>query len=401
MKKLKLLIAFLLVMNVITVNAQLKGVFSIDGKALEKNKERISAMDPLIIPAYKKLLKDADKAMNFEPVSVMDKKNDPPSGDKHDYMSLAPYNWPDPSKPNGLPYIRKDGQTNPEVKDYKDKDYMPKLCEAVNTLGLAYYFSGENKYAEHATQLLRVWFLDKATAMNPNLNYAQAIKGVNEGRGAGLIDARHFIKLIDGIALINDSKTWTASDQQGMKQWFTDFLNWMQTSKNGIHEMNAKNNHGAWYDALRLSIALYIDNTGLAKKIVLNAESRLDSQMDDNGNFPLELERTTSLHYTGFAIQAFFLIAQMSEKTGMDFWHYTSPSGKSLRKAFNTYAPYISKEKVWTGQQIKDFDFEEGYPLLAQGAKQFDCKKYFQTIKNIAGDDAANLRLRLLTDFNF
>jgi hypothetical protein len=401
MKKIKLLIAFFLVMHCITAKAKQPDVFSIDGKALEKNKERINAKDPLLMPAYKKLLKDADKAMLFGPVSVMEKKNDPPSGDKHDYMSLAPYFWPDPSKPNGMPYMRKDGETNPEVKDFKDKDYMPKLCESVNTLGLAYYFSGDNKYAEHAAQLIKVWFLDKATAMNPNLNFSQAIKGINNGRGAGLIDARHFIKLIDGIGLINDSKQWTATDQQGMKRWFTDFLNWMQTSKNGTDEMKAKNNHGDWFDALRLSIALYIGNTDLAKKIVVNAKSRLDSQMDDNGNFPKEMERTTSLHYSGFAIQAFFLIAQMAEKIKIDFWHYTSPSGKSLKKAFDTYSPYISKEKEWTGPQIKDFDFEEGFPLLADGAKEFDCKKCFQTIKNIAGDAAANLRLRLLTDFNF
>ena len=112
-------------------------VFALNPAVLEKNKSRINAKDDKLMPAYKLLLKDADKALEFGPVSVMEKTNRPPSGNKHDYMSLAPYYWPDPSKPDGLPYIRKDGQTNPEVKEYKDKEYLPKLCESVYTLSLA------------------------------------------------------------------------------------------------------------------------------------------------------------------------------------------------------------------------------------------------------------------------
>ena len=338
-------------------------VFALDIKKLESNKTKISNKDPEVINAYKQLIKDADKkALAFGPVSVMEKTGLPPSGDKHDYMSLAPYHWPDPSKTDGLPYIRKDGQTNPEVKDYPDKENMPKLCENVYILGLAYYFSEENKYAEHAAKLLKVWFLDDDTKMNPNLNYGQAIKGVNEGRGAGLIDTRHWIKLIDGIGLIKTSKYWSKEDQKGMQKWFADFLNWMQTSKNGIDELKAKNNHGVWYDAQRLSLALFIDSSELAKKIILNAADRLDLQMDNDGLFPAEMVRTISLHYTCFVMDAFFLIAHMSEKMGFDFWNLTTPSGKSLKKSFVVLKPYLVKDKEWKGEQIKEFDYEE--PLL-------------------------------------
>ena len=135
-------------------------VIALNIETLSNNKKKIAAKDPLILPAFKQLLKEADKALQFGPVSVMEKKHTPPSGDKHDYMSLAPYYWPDPTKPDGLPYIRKDGQTNPEVKEYKDKEYQPQLCTDVQTLALAYYFSGEKVYAQHAAKLLRVWFLD-------------------------------------------------------------------------------------------------------------------------------------------------------------------------------------------------------------------------------------------------
>jgi len=372
-------------------------VFVLNAKVLDRNKTRIRNNDPGVITAYKQLIKDADKkAMEFEPVSVLEKTATPPSGDKHDYMSLAPYWWPDSSKAGGLPYIRKDGQTNPEVKDYKDKDNMPKLCENVYMLALAYYFSGNNSYAEHAAKLLRTWFLGPATKMNPNMNFSQAVKGTNDGRGAGLIDSRHLIKLIDAIGLLKSSKSWKTEDQKGMQKWFADFLNWMQTSKNGLDELDALNNHGAWYDAQRLSMALFIDSSDLAKKIILNTEHRLDTQIDKDGLFPAEMARTISMHYTCFAMDAFFNIAHMAERTGIDFWNYTTPTGQSLKKSFEVLKPYLVQEKEWTGEQIKEFDVEEGYDILMNAAEYFKCKDCAQAVQKLAGDKGPRLRINLV-----
>lgn len=393
---MRVLFTMILGMCIATAHAQNPNLFVLNAKSLKTNKAGVVNKNEDLLPAYKQLIKDADKALLEGPFSVMEKKNDPPSGDKHDYMSLAPYFWPDSSKANGLPYIRKDGQTNPEVKDYKDKEYMPKLCELVHTLALAYYFSDNEAYAQHASQLLKVWFLDPATKMNPNLNYAQAIKGVNDGRGAGLIDARHFIKLIDAINLLNGSKYWKTEDQKGMKQWFSDFLHWMQTSPNGIDEMDAENNHGTWYDALRLSMALYADSTDLAKKIIENAKGRLDKQMDAEGKFPKEMERTIALHYNVFDLDAFFLIAAMGENLNIDMWNYQSPSGKSLKKGFDFLFPYITNQKEWIGQQIKEFPLEEGYGLLVAAAQKYNCKNCKDYIKQLEGDKAKRLRLNLL-----
>ncbi|HYF33184.1 MAG TPA: alginate lyase family protein [Chitinophagaceae bacterium] len=371
-------------------------VFALQAQSLESNKARIAKKDPAIMPAYEQLLKDAEKALQFGPVSVMEKKHFPPSGNKHDYMSLAPYHWPDSSKKDGLPYIRKDGQTNPEVREYKDKEYMPPLCEAVHTLALAYYFSGNDKYASHAAKLLRVWFLDTATKMNPNLNFAQAIKGVNTGRGAGLIDSRHFIKVVDAIGLLCNSASWRPQDTKGMQQWFAEFLHWMQTSPNGRDEMDAPNNHGGWYDAQRLSFALFIDSMELAKKIVMNAADRLDKQMDETGKFPHEMQRTISLHYSVFAMNAFCTIAAMAEKANIEMWDYVSPSGKSIRKGFEQLLPYLLREKQWEGQQIRDFNFEDGFLLLKEGAARYGCTNCEAGIQRVAGDKAKRLRIQLL-----
>jgi hypothetical protein len=398
MIKIKWVFIGLLALVVNATSAQIKlstdYLIKTDMAVLEKNKKAIDAKDASLLPAYYQLLKVADKLLKFTPVSVMDKTEIPPSGNKHDYVSLAPYWWPDSSKKDGLPYIRKDGKTNPEVKNYPDKTNMPQLCENVYFLGLAYYYSGNEKYAQHASKLLQVWFLDTATKMNPNLNYGQFVKGRNDGRGAGIVDTRQFIFSIDGVELIKKSKSWTKANNTGLQKWFAEYLNWLTTSKNGKDELDADNNHGVWYDAQTLAMAVFIENKVKENEIVNRSISRLDKQMDKDGFFPLEMARTTSMGYSTFILNAFNIIAQLSEKTSTDFWNTQTKSGKSLNKGLQALLPYISKEKPWFGQQIKDFKYVESYPLFIKGASKLKCTTCYDLLKKIAGEE--NILYKLL-----
>jgi len=390
----------LMIMICSVVQAQIKllksDLIKFDFKVLAQNKIKIKQKDITLMPAYEQLLKDADKSLKFKPVSVMDKTDFPPSGNKHDYMSIAPYWWPNPAKPNGVPYIKKDGEVNPEVANFPDKENFPKIITQIYTLSLAYYFSGKEKYANHASKLLEVWFLDTATRMNPNLNFGQAVKGVIEGRAEGIIDTRHFIYLIDAVDLLKGSESWTSDNQVELKKWFSQFLSWLQNSKIGIKEMNAKNNHGVWYDAQALSIALFIDSTNLADKIVNKTIERLEKQMDENGLFPLELERTTSLHYSVFIMNALEIVAQLSENTKTNFWTATTTSGKTFKKSFDAIYPYMTNRKKWEYKQIVDFEYTDGINLLLRAKDKYDCKSCFDDIKNIVKEDYSRQLLNLL-----
>jgi Alginate lyase len=364
-------------------------IVKLDFSILAAKRDKLASKDATLVPAYDQLLSDADKLLSYQPVSVMDKTGTPPSGDKHDYMSIAPYFWPDPSKPDGLPYINKDGQVNPEVRQYQDKQNLPKLCENVYTLSLAYYYSKDEKYARHASKLLQVWFLDPATKMNPNLNYGQAVKGVTPGRAAGLIDSRFLIWAIDAIDLLQHSTSWTAQNQKEIKNWFAAFLGWLQTNTIGIDELNAKNNHGVWYDAQCLSMALFLDSSALADKIVTRAADRLDKQMDSSGLFPQELTRTTSLHYSVFILNAFYIVAQLSEQTHLNLW-------PSLKKPTTAILPYLTKQKDWTGPQIHPFNFLDAVPLLLRAQTHYDCTTCPAAIQAIAGPRSDHLLFNLL-----
>jgi hypothetical protein len=344
-------------------------------------------------PALTQLLADADRALTLTPTSVMDKTIVPPSGDKHDYMSQAPYWWPDPQKPDGKPYIRRDGERNPEINKLPDHDNLGRLNSAVATLGLAYRLEPKAEYAQQAARLTRVWFLDAATRMNPHLKFGQGIPGINEGRGIGIIETRGLPDLLDGIIAISGSPAWTAADEAGLQAWMRDYVAWLTTSTHGQEESKNGNNHETWYDVQVAALALYTGQRDLARKTLEGSRARIDRQFQPDGRQPRELERTRSFDYSEFNLTAFFNLAVLGERVGVDLWNYRSADGRSLRAGLDFLVPYAAGDKKWDFDQITPFRGSTIADILRRGAVAWREPKYRALAEKLGG---GSTRVRLL-----
>lgn len=332
----------------------------LDERKITAVKASLKKKEVTYAPYYQTILKSANKYLTGKLPSVVTKTQTPPSGDKHDYLSLAPYWWPDPVKPDGLPWIRKDGQVNPltrgENVDQPTKDAMFKSAEALAT---AYYFSDDRKYADRAIEVLKTWFLNPETKMNPNLNFGQGVPGVSTGRGFGIIEFTGVIDLTTTIEMLREGNALDSKTDAGLVAWLTDYVNWLQTGKLALEEKATTNNHGTWYDAQVVAILLFLKRDAEAKAVLESTtKKRIDHQLDADGSQPEELARTKSLSYSIMNLNAFTHLAYFGKLVNVDLWNYKNPKGGSIQKAYEFLQPYAEGKATWTREQLGDLDPE-------------------------------------------
>jgi hypothetical protein len=322
----------------------------------------------------KKIVKEAEKRMGKPMISITENENLQASKDPHDYFSIGRYFWPDPSKSDGLPWINRDGETNPDAVKASDEKKLGEMIHAVEYLALAYHLTGDEKYGSEAARFLRGFFLDAETKMNPHLDYGQSVPGKATGRGWGLIDTRGFMVLPDVLKLLEKCPKWTAKDREGMKAWWTAYGNWMQTSKIGLQEKSAPNNHGAAYDVQLSAVLVMAEKEDEAKKILGESlPARLDAHITPEGKQPRELARTKSFSYSCFNLKNICKGAVMAQSMGIDLWIREGEGGRgSLRKAMLYLVPFLKKPEEWSEKQITKFDWKEARYWLDVGAVVYE-----------------------------
>lgn len=336
---------------------------------LETVKARI-ATDATLQPARTAMLARADAALTRGPYTVVDKTQTPASGDKHDYMSMGPYWWPDPAQPDGLPYVRRDGQFNPE-RDTNAFDLtdLEAMSQDVQALSLAYYFTGDERYATQAAAFIKVWFLAPETRMNPNFNHGQAVPGRVSGRAEGVIDATRLVRVVESLGLLDPSSALTDEERAALRDWFAELVQWMATSEIGRAEKAATNNHGVYYDMLISEFALYAGMDEVAQTVAERFKAtRVVSQFAPDGSLPQELTRTRSLHYSTWTLTASFDLAQLGQCVGVDLWNWSSEDGRSLRGATNFMAGWAGRETEWPYPELDKTETQGLYEVLLRGA---------------------------------
>jgi hypothetical protein len=369
--------------------------------------------------AYNRLMADAEESLTVAPPSVTQKRHTPPSGDKRDYFSLSIYFWPNEHSADGLPYVPKDGVINPEIHDY-DRPLFVEMCDHVDTLSVAFALSREERFAAKAAELLRTWFIDERTRMNPNMLFAQYIPGDNvevpwkeyparyvPGTGGrkgvfvsygGVIEDQQLIPLTDCIKLLRQSQHWSTSDDQAMIAWYKDYTEWLLTHQHGLDEATCRNNHGSWYWADIICFLNFIGQPQRAREYAAKMfPQRLRIQIEPDGSQPEELGRAISQHYTAFTLCSFTNMALSAQQCGYDAWSFQTDDGRSLTKAVDWFLPYLTGAKDWQWKQIKPFPAHSMIGPLAAcayGCAQPEYRNVIARLPELAEDH----RSRLLYD---
>ena len=308
-----------------------------------------------------RIFRAATAALELPPVSITEFRAALSTGGANDFYSNGDYWWPDPATPNGLPYVRRDGQTNPANFNHH-RLAIRRLRDAVADLGAAFAVSRKNAYAVKAAGLLRVFFIDPATRMNPHLRFAQAIPGVSEGRGIGIIDTLHLIEIPVAIEAMSVSPAFDVDLVAGLRDWFAAYLGWMITSQNGRDEAAEKNNHAVAY---WLQVAVFARFTGDESRLAGSRrqfkETFLPRQMADDGSFPAELKRTKPYAYSIFQLDNMATLAQVLSRPGDDLWDFESPPGRGLRRAVAFLFPFLADKTRWP--LPPDVQAWDGWPI--------------------------------------
>jgi hypothetical protein len=290
----------------------------------------------------------ADQALGEEPVTITASHSERSAGGQHDFFSEGDYWWPDPQTPDG-PYIQKDGMSNPD-NFVAHRQALIRLSLQVPALAAAFMLTQDRRYGAHCLDHLRAWFLDPSTLMNPNLQYAQAIKGRFTGRGTGIIDTIHLVEVAQSIPFLTERQSRLVSryESDGLKDWFSRYLTWLTTHQYGIDEREAKNNHGTCWVMQVAAFAKFAGNTKLTDycrdrfKTVL-----LPNQMAKDGSFPEELRRTKPYGYSLFNLDAMTTVCQLLSSRTDNLWQFKLPDGRMLANAVAYMAPFIKDKKRW------------------------------------------------------
>ena len=307
-----------------------------------------------------RILKAASQYLKEAPITITASRSSRSAGGLHDFFSEGDYWWPDPQNPEG-PYIQRDGMSNPE-NFANHRRYLMRLSIEVPALAAAWKLTKQQRYAKHAALHLRAWFIDERTRMNPNLQYAQAIHGRFTGRGIGIIDTIHLVEVARAVEVLEDSKALSHAETRKVRQWFAEYLDWLATSKNGLDEREAKNNHGTCWV---MQVAAFAKLTG-NQKLLSYCRDRfkrvvLPGQIAADGSFPQELRRTKPYGYSLFNLEAMATICQILSTPADNLWSFTTPVGGGLRRAMEYMYPFIKDKQKWP--LPKDVMYDDEWPM--------------------------------------
>ena len=307
-----------------------------------------SAYEMVASQDRERILAAAAAALGSKPFSITYHPAPLSEGGPHEFFSMSDYFWPDPSKPDGKPYVPRDGESYPGNFNEHRLALMG-LRDATAALAAAYKLTGEERYAAKATELLRVFFVDPATRMEPSLEHAQVMVGKPAPtRGIGLIDTLHLIEVPMAVLALEGSQALTPELKAGLQLWFTEYLSWFTRSPRGKSEGTQKNNHAVAYWLQVAAFNQLVGDQALRDECVRQFKDVfIATQMAPDGSFPGETRRTKPYAYSIFQLDNMATLCLLLSRDVKGLWDFTGPDGRSMRQAMSYLYPYLADKSKW------------------------------------------------------
>jgi hypothetical protein len=352
-----------------------------------------------------RILKAAKQYLSEAPITITASHSPRSAGGLHDFFSEGDYWWPDPKNPGG-PYIQRDGWSNPD--NFADhRRALMRFSVQVPALTAAWLITKDERYAQQAVRHLRAWFLDPATLMNPSLQYAQAIHGRFTGRGIGIIDTIHLVEVARSIEVLVGSKALSRTEISGVRLWFLNYLQWLTTSKNGMEERDAKNNHGTcWLMQVAAFAHANLDNRNVLGLYRIGQELDycrqrfktviVPNQVAADGSFPEELRRTKPYGYSLFNLEAMAVLCQILSTPTDNLWNFETADGRGVRRAMDYMTPFIRDKKSWPLKP--DVMYDSKWPMrqssLLFAGLAFNRRDYLELWQKLPADSKVDEVIR-------
>ena len=240
--------------------------------------------------------------------------------------------------------------------DSYDRSRLQRLFEDTLVLALANAVKPNKKYKDHALSLVRAWFLEPTSRMNPHLDFAQVRMGHNRnfGTGRGIIETKDFYFFLDAINLLDDEKIII-----GVQEWCAQFFNWLKISPPGKSESSSKNNHGTYYYLQSAALAAFLGEFDDLQQINHRAQSCIIASIEKDGGQPFEFVRTLSQHYATFNLQGWVNLFTILESAGFEPWY--SEAGVRLATAIKRLSS--DSQDGWKLKQVEPFYMPRLLPL--------------------------------------
>lgn len=318
-------------------------------------REKVSAGEQPWARAYESTIRDADRALNASPRSVVD--NGAPAGvdDAHKYGTDAPYQEKDGVFSDNID--RGDYQAALDMKDW------------IRDAALGYLFTGEDRYARKAIDLLHTWFVDPETRMYPStINYGPATEGL---KGQNSIEHYIFLPaMLYGAALLDDHPYWEETDGDGsaaVREWVESARD---TLESGAHGGTEGDEISKWWIATRILVAAYLDDVEGMRRAAEDWRTTALQDFDRRGTFELERSRSRGLYYSLSAMNALTVGAEIARHYGIDLYGHTldGMSTPVLQKCHQFHAKYLADPSEWPWEERGGLDDGE----TAYGAVSYE-----------------------------